>query len=96
MAAKYKQDNYLLIGFDTHGGKVFTRLTDGQNLTKSQAEGYQLIAGGECASFALLRVLHNSIDASQADRWMPKEVVRPIVLDPGPPSCVVGKRDWEA
>ena len=93
MTAKYKQDNYLMIGFDAHGGKVFTRLTDGQNLTGSQAEGYQLIADGECASFAIMRVLHNSVDAAKADKWTPQGRP-PIKLDPGPPSCT-GKRDWE-
>ena len=72
MTAKYRQDNYLMIGFDAHGGKTFTKLTDGQNLTRSQEEGYQRIADGECASFALLRVLHNSVDAAKADRWMPR------------------------
>lgn len=72
MTAKYRQDNYLMIGFDAHGGKAFTKLTDGQNLGKSQDEGYKLVADGECASFAILRVLHNSIDAAKADRWMPR------------------------
>lgn len=95
MAAKFRQDAYLIIGFDAHGGKVFTKLTDGQNLTRSQAEGYRLIDEGECASFALLRVLHNSVDAAKADKWMPQERPKPIVLDHGPASCVGGKRDWE-
>jgi len=94
MTAKYRQDNYLMIGFDAYGGKVFTKLTDGQNLTGSQTEGNRLVADGECASFAILRVLHNSIDAAKADKWMPQERPKPIVLDSGPPSCT-GKRDWE-
>ena len=93
MAAKYKQDAYLMIGFDAYGGKVFTKLTDGQNLTGSQTEGNRLVADGECASFAILRVLHNSIDAAKADKWTAQDRP-PITLDPGPPSCT-GKRDWE-
>jgi hypothetical protein len=86
VSAKYKQDNYLMIGFDEYGGKVFSTLTDGQSLTQAQDEGRTRVSSGECKSFAILRVLYNSIDAAKADRWMPKEP--PIVLDPGPPSCV--------
>ena len=91
MSAKYRQDNYLMIGFDEYGGKVFSRLTDGQNLTSSQAEGNALIEAGECASFAILRVLHNSIDAAKSDRWMPQPR-ETITLDPGPPSCTMVTR----
>lgn len=90
MTAKYRQDNYLMIGFDEYGGKVFSNLTDGQSLIKSQNEGHERVEKGDCASFAILRVLYNSIDAAKADRWMPKE--KPITLDPGPPSCVAGGR----
>ena len=86
MSAKYKTDNYLMIAFDEYGGKVFSRLTGVQNLTQAQDEGHERVNSGECDSFAILRVLYNSIDAAKADRWMPKEP--PIVLDPGPPSCV--------
>ena len=86
MSAKYRQDNYLMIGFDEYGGKVFSRLTDGQNLTGSQAEGNALVDAGECASFAILRVLHNSIDAAKADKWMPQPR-ETLTLYPGPPNC---------
>ena len=91
MSAKYRQDNYLMIGFDAYGGKVLSRLTDGQNLTASQAEGNALVEAGECASFAILRVLHNSIDAAKADKWMPQPR-ETITLDPGPPSCTMVTR----
>lgn len=90
MGAKYKQDNYLMIGFDDYGGKVFSRLTDEQNLTSSRAEGDALVKSGCITSFSILRVLYNSIDSAKADRWMPKE--KPITLDPGPPSCAAGGR----
>ena len=92
MSAKYRTDQYLMIGFDEYGGKVFSRLTDGQNLTASQAEGNALVEDGECASFAILRVLHNSIDAAKADKWMPKQPRETIALDPGPPSCTMVTR----
>ena len=85
MSAKYKTDNYLLMGFDEYGGKLFTEIT-GPGLTGSRESGYERIASGDCASFAISRVLYNSIDASKADRWMPKE--KPIKLDPGPLGCV--------
>lgn len=71
MTAKYRQDNYLMIGFDGHGAKLFTEIAS-ENLTDSQALGRGRMEAGDCASFAILRVLHNSIDAAKCDRWMPK------------------------
>lgn len=71
MGAKYRMDSYLLIGFDGHGAKLFTEIAS-ENLTDSQALGRVRMESGDCASFAILRVLHNSIDAAKGDRWMPR------------------------
>lgn len=90
MSAKYKQDNYLMLGFDEYGGKVFSRVTDRQHLTAAQEEGRAMVDAEKIASFAICRVLYNSIDAAKADRWMPKE--EPITLDPGPLGCVTRER----
>jgi hypothetical protein len=60
--AKYREGNYLLIQFDTHGGKLATDVVDGGGLIRSQEKAKELIACGACASAAILRVLWNSRD----------------------------------
>ncbi|MGI9143802.1 MAG: hypothetical protein ACR2IJ_11500 [Fluviibacter sp.] len=72
MTAKYKQDAYLAVAFDEYGGKIFTEPCD-KNLTDSIKQGRQWMESGDCASFAIMRVLHNSIDSAKGDRWMPKQ-----------------------
>lgn len=70
MSAKYRGNNYLILGFDGYGGKLFSRPSESQNLTGSVAEGKAAVETGECASFAVLRVVFNSL--YQSARWVPK------------------------
>lgn len=58
---KYAVGNYLIIGFDRIGTKLFTKIARSRTHMGAVAEGEQLRIDDECASFATLRVQHNSL-----------------------------------
>ena len=66
--SKYETGAYLILGFDRCGSKVFTRKAECQNLIGATHEGMNAVTAGDCFSFALVRVLHNSI-TPDTDRW---------------------------
>lgn len=70
--AKYAGGNYLILGFDIYGTKISSKISETQNLIGSQEIGRAMVEAGECASFAVVRVLHNSIESLSNARWMTK------------------------
>lgn len=64
--AKYSEGSYLIALFDKYGTKIETRIAETHGLIGAETEGEKLI-GGVVASYAILRVLSNSID--KGERW---------------------------
>ena len=58
--SKYAEGNYLIIGFDPMGTKLWTRLAKAQSHLGAIDEGEAALTGLECASYVTLRVQHNS------------------------------------
>jgi hypothetical protein len=67
--AKYSEGSYLIVTFDKYGTKIETRLAEHQGLIGAQKEAEKLI-GEEVASYAIMRVLTNSIDQNSGSRWL--------------------------
>lgn len=67
--AKYSEGSYLIVTFDKYGTKIETRLAELQGLIGAQKEAEKLI-GEEVASYAIMRVLTNSIDQNSGSRWL--------------------------
>lgn len=66
--SKYGTGVYLLKGFDRLGAKMFTRKAESQNLIGAQHEGINAVNSGECFSFVVMRVMHNSM-SKERDSW---------------------------
>ena len=66
MSNKYATGNYLIVGFDQVGGKVFTKKSESQNHIGSINEGADLIEDGSCTTFVVLRVQHNSANKDRS------------------------------
>lgn len=71
--AKYQSDKLICMVFDEYGSKIVTESLDHQSLLKAYEEsGPDLVRSVPgAASFAILRVLHNSIDRHSRERWLP-------------------------
>jgi len=63
--SKYAEGNYLIIGFDPMGTKLFTKLAASQSHLGAIDEGEQAIQDQVCASYVTLRVQHNSKTVEQ-------------------------------
>lgn len=59
---KYATGNYMLVLFDNYGTKKETRVFGNSGLIAAQKEGQRAKNEGECDSFVITRVLHNSKD----------------------------------
>ena len=92
-SAKYRTDSYLVMGFDQYGGKSSVRSLGNVGLVVARGMAEQGIEVGDYDSAAVLRVLWNSKERHPFESVQREVTPRP---DPGPPSCVMGKRDWEA
>ena len=66
--SKYAVGNYLIIGFDRVGTKLFTRIAESQTHIGSLREGQRLVDEEECSSFVTLRVGFNSL-TKENSRW---------------------------
>jgi len=66
--SKYATGYYLIIGFDKFGTKLWTRSAERQNSIGANHEGISLVDAGECHSYVLLRVMHNSMMRDEG-RW---------------------------
>lgn len=66
--SKYACGNYLIIGFDKVGTKLFMRVADSRTHTGSIREGWELVNTEECASFVTVRVQFNSMSRENG-RW---------------------------
>ena len=66
---KYATGNYLIVGFDQVGGKVFTKKAESQTHLGSINEGEDLIDDGTCTTFVVLRVQHNSATRDK-ESWL--------------------------
>ena len=58
--SKYAEGNYLVIGFDPMGTKLWTRIAENQCHLGAISEGEECMESKECASYVTLRVQHNS------------------------------------
>ncbi len=68
--SKYSEDSYLIFLFDEYGTKIESRISPEPGLIRSQAAGFQIIKDEpRFASFAVLRVLFNTIDDAKRKRW---------------------------
>jgi hypothetical protein len=56
---KYATGNYLILGFDIVGTKIFTKKADSQTHTGAIAEGEKLV-DDTCSTFVVIRVQYNS------------------------------------
>lgn len=69
--SKYEEDSYLIILFDEYGTKITTMESPEPGLIRSQQAGYRVMtADDRCKSFAVLRVLFNTIDDAKRCRWL--------------------------
>jgi len=59
---KYQAGNYMVVLFDRYGTKIDTVLVTAGGLLKAQEKGLEMRKEGLCASFCVIRVLHNSLD----------------------------------
>lgn len=59
---KYETGTYVLVLFDHYGTKKETRLLGNSGLIVAQKEGQRAINEGDCNSFVVYRILHNSKD----------------------------------
>ena len=66
--SKYTTGNYLIVGFDKFGTKLWTRMAERQNSIGAQHEGISLVNQGTCYSYVVLRVLQNSLMKDDG-RW---------------------------
>ena len=62
MTNKYQAGNYMLVLFDRYGTKLDTVMVDEGGLLTAQERGLEMRREGLCASFCVIRVLHNSLD----------------------------------
>ena len=62
MTNKYQAGNYMLVLFDRYGTKLDTVMVDEGGLIHAQVKGLEMRREGLCASFCVIRVLHNSLD----------------------------------
>lgn len=62
MTGKYRTGNYMVVLFDRYGTKIDTVLVTTGGLLKAQEQGKERVRDGLCASFCVVRVLHNSLD----------------------------------
>ena len=62
MTNKYQAGNYMLVLFDRYGTKLDTVMVDEGGLIHAQVKGLGMRREGLCASFCVIRVLHNSLD----------------------------------
>jgi hypothetical protein len=67
--SKYKENSYLIVLFDEYGTKKDTRVSTEPGLLGSQHLGYKIMEDEGFASFAVTRVLFNTIDAGKRDKW---------------------------
>jgi len=66
--AKYSEGTYLIALFDKYGTKIETRLAEHQQLIGAQKEAAAMLSE-VIASFAIMRVMTNSIDTFSKERW---------------------------
>ncbi len=66
--AKYALGNYLIVGFDRVGTKLFTKAAQSKTHMRAISEAEQLIQDDECASFVIMRVQYNSM-TERNNRW---------------------------
>ena len=66
--SKYSTGNYLIYGFNNVGSKVITKKAERQNSIGANHEGISLVNQGECNSYVILRVMHNSLMRDEG-RW---------------------------
>lgn len=59
---KYETGAYVLTLFDRYGTKVETRVLGNSGLLAAQKEGETEIKEGNCDSYVIKRILHNSKD----------------------------------
>jgi len=59
---KYQTGNFMIVLFDRYGTKIDTVLVTAGGLLKAQEQGRERVSDGLCASFCVVRVLHNSLD----------------------------------
>lgn len=62
MTGKYRTGNFMIVLFDRYGTKLDTVLVTAGGLLKAQEKGLEMRSEGLCASFCIVRVLHNSLD----------------------------------
>jgi hypothetical protein len=67
--SKYREDSYLIVLFNEYGTKMETRESSVSGLIATQEEGRRILQDEGFASFAVLRVLYNTIDESKRERW---------------------------
>lgn len=70
--SKYAEGNYLIVTFDKYGTRIETRLAELQGIIGAQKEAAKLL-DDTVASYAVMRVLTNSIDRNSRMKWVPKE-----------------------
>ena len=59
-SSKYREGNYLIIGFDPMGTKIWTRMAKNQTHLGAIDEGEEAISANECDSYVTFRIQHNS------------------------------------
>lgn len=62
--SKYTTGDYVITAFDARGAKVEQYSLGNMGLIAAQAHGETLIKAGKVHSYAIHRVLHNSLDQS--------------------------------
>jgi hypothetical protein len=69
---KYSEGNYLIVGFDPLGNKLWTKIAKKQCHLGAIDEGEECIETKDCASYVTLRVQHNSKTKEQL-AWEARE-----------------------
>jgi hypothetical protein len=64
MTNKYSSGSYHIALFDRYGTKIDSVLVTQGGLLKAIEQGNERVSKGLCASFCVVRVLHNSLDVS--------------------------------
>ena len=62
MTNKYRAGSYHIVLFDRYGTKIDTKLVGQGGLLKAIEQGNKSVSEGLCASFCIVRILHNSLD----------------------------------
>jgi len=63
--SKYEPGSLYLILFDRFGGRIENRQLDSGNYVEAQKEGREAVENGEANSFAIARILFNSLVSGQ-------------------------------